>query len=208
MKGISHLRLRRNDALMPTNGGNMRQFILGLLLTASTVVASDIAWVRLEPRFSYKDLDFSCESMLYSQQLFVAAEVDGTKILQAKLRLSSQAATPKNSIELTAAELAGSEVYLDAQNRIWFKQLHLETAALNWIFFSGNAGSLGGCAPKKALQSLEPGAFTYHFTEPPTPPGQPKLPLLSTYSELGIFKGLNGSGKPYRIELKFHQRQN
>lgn len=186
----------------------MRNFVLGLLLTVSTAMAGDIAWVRLEPRFSYKDLDYSCESVLFGQQLFIAAEVEGAKILNAKLRLSSQSATPKNSHALTANELAGSEVYADAQKRIWFKKLRLDTAALNWIFFSGAAYFGGGCTPKKALQSLEPGSFTYNFTEPKTPPGEPATPLSQTYSELGIFKGLNGNGKPYRIELKFHQRQN
>jgi hypothetical protein len=156
---------------------------------------------------AYKDLDYSCQSILYSPRVYLAAEVDGGKLLQAKLRLSPDSVTPKNSIDLNAAELAGSTLTVDKHNRTWVSKLYLETATLNWIFFTGStASSLGGCAPKKGLQSIDPAKFTYHFVAPVQKEGE-EIPWFAMRSEMAVFRGNNGWGKPYRIELSLVQEQ-
>lgn len=180
----------------------MKKLILSLAfitVVGGARAATQFVSVRLEPAFSYEDIDKSCvvtQSM--SRWLTFTAAVEDGVITEAKLR-DSNLSFP-NSIVFEPAEMKGLEVTLDEVEEYRIVKLPLSARLLNWMFFNIDGFVINGptfCRPPQALRTLTPNTHVFKFMQ---------NTASEFYTAQQRFSGDRADGNPYAVRLGFKQK--
>ncbi len=125
------------------------------------ILAADVFWLKLTPRFTYKDISMACSTVQFPRDLYLGAQVDNDQVSLAVLQDgTSDVLTDK--IAFLKEELPGLELHVDKFGRFWMKNLTLSARLLGWVFT--NAGdSFGGCKPSQPLKTVSPAPFVFAF---------------------------------------------
>lgn len=164
----------------------------------------DILTIGLEPRFKYRDFDYSCDFTPFSPVFFLTAEVDSGKIIRANMR-KNYYSSASQTIVLEPEELAGIELFQSPSQEIWLKNFTVSERVLRMFFHGGQNSGFGSCFPPSELTAdLTPNTFTFTYL-------QKGLDGATATTELnsntGVFRGTNKAGKHYQISLLLRQSQ-
>lgn len=173
-------------------------FFLGISLATTVAGADGVFWVKLNPRFSYRDAELSCSELSSPlKEIYLVARVDNSqRVVQAQFRDGTDYFL--HSAVFTPAEAAAIEVQKDPIGEYWVKRLHLSPQLLVWLFFNFSDGdaSLYGCRPPRQLSTLTPAQANFEFKQ---------KDAATYYTSQYKFSGTNVAGKPYAITLAFNQ---
>lgn len=176
-----------------------RFFIAIAVFCSAPLLAADVLWLKLTPRFTYKDLITACSTEHFPTTLYFSAEIENGKVLRAGLK-SHTMDVFANRIFFLPSELEEIEWHHEVSGRLWLAKLPLSTRLLVWVFQNAGNG-FQACKPSRPMKTLSPAQITYVFDVAPEESG------LATSSQVGRFAGTLVNGNSFAATLGWSQEQ-
>lgn len=180
-----------------------RIIFVALFYVASSALATEVLWIRMEVDHSYTDVTKSCSARKPRSEFFFAAEhIDG-KITRVVLNNYPYVFPYKyiyKNIELTAKEIEKIELYRDPKGRFWLKRFTVPEHVLRWILYWPNEKAIH-CSLPQLLSSVSPSMVDYEFETEDLAEG-----LLISYSQKAMLRGTRSDGKSFEGRLGLVQK--
>lgn len=181
----------------------MKNIFLFLSFVSAISQGSELLSVYLKPELRYKDIDVSCHYGPGGRNLSLTAEVEAGQVIKARLR-KRKSSGQSLYLDLNEEELEGIELFYSKGSQAYgIKSFTVRERILLFLLYEAY-GPEKPCVTKELVAEVEPGQFTFLFRNPYSL--EEKIPY-ELYSNLGIFKGINQLGKPFRIEFSLLQSQ-
>lgn len=177
----------------------MMKLIVSLLLSGSSLYATQVINIGLRIGLEYTDFDHHCRLSALVEPYRLSAELEEGKVVRAKLTLPSRFLPPV-TYEFDGLELERLEI-LEEGSLVWIKQLFASPALLKQLVYTGRGFSSDACVPPQELSSLPEEGVVFDFGVESV--GY-LLPHLIHSQEVRL-EGNTESLRPYRILLTLTQ---
>lgn len=177
-------------------------FIFILSFASAFSQGSELLSVYFRSELHYRDLDVSCTYHPGVRGFTLTAEVEDGEVVRARLRKRGGQTTQSPFVDLTDYEVKGLILFYSSGSQAYGIQSFTLSQRLILFFLYESNGPDKTCVTKTLLSEVSPGEFTFQFKNPY--PLEEKIPY-DLYSNQGVFKGVNHSGNPFRIELSLIQ---
>ena len=174
--------------------------VIVALSAAGGIQAAEVVWLKLKPRFSYRDIHRICSVDAGGEPFALGAEVDGD-MTRAAVLMNGTHPMLVHRVKFTAEEMSSVEWQRDSLGRLWLKRLPLNARLLNWVFFNMPSASIGYCRPSEPLATLGPNSFAFIFEANNL--GELGAMNLSSNAK---FQGRLKGGGAYEAELSWRQK--
>jgi len=181
----------------------MKNIFLFLSFVSVLSHSSELLSVYLKPELKYKDIDVSCHYGPGGRNLSLTAEVEAGQVIKARLR-KKKSSDQSLYLDLNEEEMGGLDLfYSNGSQAYGIKSFTVSERVLLFLLYEAY-GPEKPCVTKELVSGVEPSQFTFLFRNPYSL--EEKIPY-ELYSNLGVFKGTNQLGKPFRIEFSLLQSQ-
>lgn len=162
------------------------------LFFASMGFGMDIFSIGIRTSFRYEDMEKQCYLPPLANTFVLAAELNGSTIVRAKLKKTMLDGYSK-IIELSEEEIADINAH-KIDSRLWLKSWKVSGRVLGMLLYGGTDQGFDTCYPYQGIDSIQPDTFTFEFN---------KGGVEKSYSDSNEaqFAGATKNGGAYRIEL-------
>lgn len=179
----------------------MKKIVLLVAVVSAFSQASELLSVYFRPDLRYRDIDVSCSYDPGIRRFSLTAEVEQGEVVRA--RIQKRGKSQKNPlIDLSEEEARGLVLFYSKGSQAYGIQSFTLSERLLLFFLYESNGPDKACVTENLLSEVNPREFTFNFRNPYSL--EEKIPY-DLYSNQGVFKGVNHSGNPFRIELSLIQ---